>query len=419
MKDEMNVEIITIGDEILIGQIVDTNSAWMAVRLNQSGFSVVRVTSVKDVKEDIIEAINHAFVRADIVLMTGGIGPTKDDITKQTLCDYFGSSLVYSEDVYENIKEVLADRMRVINELTRLQAMVPDNCVVIQNHRGTAPITWFEKEEKVLVSMPGVPYEMMGAMEQEIIPRLLERYPEQPFIRHKHFLVSGFSESALAEKLTDWESGLEPFLKLAYLPAWGIIRLRITGVHVSDQLLEQSIEAQSEQLRDLLGGAIVSEEDILVEEVLGEKLKEKGLTLGVAESCTGGAIAQRVTRIAGCSAYFKGSVVAYSNDAKKMVLKVREETLNEHGAVSLETVKEMATGAQQVLRSDCAVATSGIAGPAGGSVEKPVGTICVAAVVKDRIEYRTFHFNGGRENNIKRTVNSTLLLLLEMLQEIE
>ncbi|MDD4636157.1 MAG: CinA family nicotinamide mononucleotide deamidase-related protein [Bacteroidales bacterium] len=415
----MNVEIITIGDEILIGQIVDTNSAWMAVRLNQSGFSVVRVTSVKDVKKDIIEAIDHAFLRADIVLMTGGIGPTKDDITKQTLCEYFGSTLVYSEEVYENIKDVLADRMRVINKLTRLQAMVPDNCVVVTNHRGTAPITWFEKEEKVLVSMPGVPYEMMGAMEQEIIPRLLERFPGQPFIRHKHFLVSGYSESALAEKLIDWESGLDSFLKLAYLPAWGIIRLRITGMHASDQLLEQTIEAQSVQLRKLLDTAIVSEEDISVEEVLGEKLKEKGLTLGVAESCTGGAIAQRITRIAGCSAYFKGSVVAYSNDAKKMVLKVREETLNEHGAVSLETVKEMATGAQQVLKSDCAVATSGIAGPAGGSVEKPVGTICVAAVVKDRIEYRTFHFNGGRENNIKRTVNSTLLLLLEMLQEIE
>lgn len=415
----MNVEIITIGDEILIGQIVDTNSAWMAVRLNQTGFSVVRITSVKDVREDIIDAFNRAFIRADIVLVTGGIGPTNDDITKQTLCDYFGSNLVYSEEVYENIKEVLADRMRIINELTRLQAMVPDNCVVITNHRGTAPITWFEKEEKVLVSMPGVPYEMMGAMEQEIIPRLLERYPEQPFIRHKHFLVCGFSESALAEKLVDWESGLESFLKLAYLPAWGIIRLRITGVHVSEQVLEQVIEEQSEQLRKLLGTAIFSEEDTSVEELLGKKLKEKGLTLGAAESCTGGSIAQRITRMTGCSAYFKGSIVAYSNDAKKVVLKVREETLNEHGAVSLETVKEMAIGTRQALKCDCAVATSGIAGPGGGSVEKPVGTICVAAMVKDRFELRTYHFNGGRENNMKRTVNSVLLLLLEMLQDIE
>ncbi len=415
----MNVEIITIGDEILIGQIVDTNSPWMAVRLNQAGFSVVCITSVRDVKEDIMEAFNRAFERVDIVLVTGGIGPTKDDITKQTLCDYFHTSLVYSEEVYENIKVVLADRMRTINELTRMQAMVPLHCNVITNRRGTAPITWFEKEGKVLVSMPGVPYEMKGSMEEDIIPRLLERYPEQPFIHHKHFLVSGFSESALAEKLVDWESGLEPFLKLAYLPAWGIIRLRITGIHRYEQVLQQVIHEQTLQLRELLGAAIFSEDDVSVEELIGEKLKEKGLTLGVAESCTGGSIAQRITRMAGCSTYFKGGVVAYSNDAKKVVLGVCEETLIKHGAVSLETVKEMAIGVQRALRSDCAVATSGIAGPAGGSVEKPVGTICVAAMVKDRVELRIYHFNGGRENNIKRTVNNVLLLLLEMLQEIE
>lgn len=411
----MLVEIITIGDEILIGQIVDTNSAWMAVELNKAGFEIAQITSVHDDAQHIINALNDAQTRADVILFTGGIGPTKDDITKQTLCKYFDTKLVFNEAVLRNIEELLKNRQRALNELTASQAMVPENCTVIQNPVGTAPITWFEKAGKVIVSMPGVPNEMKNAMSTEIIPRLQKRF-ETPAIVHKTIIVKGYPESALALKIADWENNLPEYLHLAYLPTYGIIRLRISGSSDNELALEFEINQQANQLSEILGDAIVSFEDIPLEILVGKVLKNKKITIATAESCTGGNIAHKITEVAGSSDYFKGSVVAYSNDIKQQVLHVAEDILAQHGAVSAETVEAMAIGARQLMRSDVAIATSGIAGPSGGTVEKPVGTVWIAVSTPHETTSRIYQFGTNRIQNIERTTQSAFLFLLEKLQ---
>ena len=316
----INVEIITIGDEILIGQIVDTNSAWMGVELNKAGFRIAQITSVHDDANHIVNALNNALGRADVVLFTGGIGPTKDDITKYTLTEYFDTKLVFDENVLLNIEELLKNRQRAMNELTRSQAMVPESCTVIQNPVGTAPITWFDKNEKVVISMPGVPYEMKTAMTNEIIPRLKARF-KTPAIVHRNVLVTGYPESALAIKIADWENALPADIHLAYLPNYSIVKLRLSGISDNELSMEFSINQQIAGLKDILGEAIVYEEDLPLEKIIGLKLGESNETIATAESCTGGNIAHKITSVQGSSAYFKGSVVAYSNEIKSRIIR--------------------------------------------------------------------------------------------------
>ncbi len=411
----VKVEVITIGDEILIGQIVDTNSAWMAVELNKAGFELAQITSVHDDAGHIVESLGLALKRADVVLFTGGIGPTNDDITKQTLAKFFDSKLVFDESVLRNIEQLFSTRPNwVINELTRAQAMVPDKCTVIQNTVGTAPVTWFEKDGKVIVSMPGVPYEMQYAMSQEIIPRL-QNYFKTPSIVHKTVQVYGYGESALALKIAEWEGGLPENVSLAYLPNYGVVKLRLSGVSDDVLALEFSMNQQIDKLSQILGSSIVSYEDVAIENLIGDALKLKGLMVATAESCTGGNIARRFTTIPGSSDFFKGSVVAYSNDVKTSLLQVFAGDIEKYGAVSQVVVEQMAAGARQLLKADVAVATSGIAGPAGGTLEKPVGTIWIAVCSDGKTVSREFRFGALREQNIQRATQAALLMLKEII----
>lgn len=413
----MNVEIIIIGDELLIGQVVDTNSAWMGQQLESEGFHVVWKTAVGDIEEDMLSAIDAAMNRAQIVLITGGIGPTKDDITRKTLCKYFDSGLHFSDDVYHNIEEIFNRNGRIMNELTRNQALVPDKATVIQNRAGTAPSTWFEHDGKILVSMPGVPYEMKWLVTNEILPRLKKQFQQDIYILHHTTWVNGFSESMLAIHLEEFENELPTSVKLAYLPQPGLIRLRLT-IHAATENEAQSIlDVQQKKLRALLQGHILTEEDKAPDELIGSILKKKGLTLGTAESCTGGRIASIITSTAGSSAYFAGGIVSYSNQVKENVLDVNPQDIEKHGAVSREVVEQMALGAIRKLKCDCAVATSGIAGPDGGTPEKPVGTVWIAAVVGNRVISECYHFSSIREQNILRSSNMALLMLLSLLKE--
>ena len=409
------IEIITIGDEILIGQIVDTNSAWMAVELNKAGFQLAQITSVHDEADHIKKALDEALLRADVVLMTGGLGPTKDDITKQTLCEYFGTKLVLNPDVLENIQQIYHTRQSVMNELTKSQAMVPENCTVIQNRAGSAPITWFEKEGKVIVSMPGVPLEMKKVMSEEIIPRL-QKYFKTPAIIHKTVQVYGIPESQLALRLTEWENALPEYLHLAYLPNFGIVKLRLSGAGQDEYKLEEAINQQIETLKSILGESIFAYEDKPVEKIIYEKLKISGLTVSTAESCTGGNIAHRLTLIPGISYCFKGSVVAYHNELKINALGVSARDIEQYGAVSSQISTQMAEGARKVMQTDLAVATTGIAGPTGGTDEKPVGTIWISVSSPERTITRRFNFGQfARENFIERSTMAALILLNEMI----
>ncbi len=409
------VEIITIGDEILIGQIVDTNSAWMAVELNKAGFEIAQITTVHDVKEQIIEALDLALVRADIVLFTGGIGPTNDDITKQTLCSYFNTQLVFDESVLKNIKQLFSNRPNLtINELTRAQAMVPESCTVIQNIVGTAPVTWFDKDNKVIVSMPGVPYEMKNIMSTEIIPRL-QKYFKTPTLLHKTVQVYGFGESALAIKIADWENELPGNIKLAYLPNSGIVKLRLSGMSDNMLELEFSMNQQISKLHQILESAIVAFEDIPMEELVAKLLISRNQTVATAESCTGGYIAHLFTSIQGSSEFFKGSVVAYSNEVKTNILKVSASDIESEGAVSQTVVEQMAVNVRRLLKTNFGVSTSGIAGPTGGTTEKPIGTVWIAVSSELGVISREYKFGNLRAQNIKRSTQAALLMLKEQL----
>lgn len=411
----LQVEIITIGDELLIGQVLDTNSAWMAQELNKSGFDVRYKTTVGDVEEDILDAFGRAFSRASVILVTGGIGPTKDDITKKALLQFFKTTLIFDNATLETIKEVVHGNHKILNGLTRNQAYVPAGSTVIQNKAGTAPVTWFEKEGKILVSMPGVPYEMKWAMTNEILPRLQMFFRKRGFIRHQTFWVKDYSESMLAIHLETFENELPASVKLAYLPASGLIRLRLTGKDSGETRLNETMDLQTGKLKALLSGSILSEEDDNPENILDRILKEKGLTLSLAESCTGGKLASLFTAIPGCSRYFKGGVVSYSNDAKKNILGVCFEDIKKYGAVSQTVVEQMVLGARRIFNSDCAIATSGIAGPDGGTDEKPVGTVWIAVSCKDRLIAREFLFSNSRESNILRSCNSGIRMLLDVI----
>lgn len=408
----MKTAIITIGDEILIGQIVDTNTAWMAQKLTNAGFEVTEKISIGDNARQIKDTISDVFSRVDVILTTGGLGPTKDDITKKTLCEYYGTELIFDDSVLENIRNVFPGSS-TLNPLTHDQAYVPRDCTVIQNRVGTAPITWFDRNDKVLVSMPGVPYEMKYNMENEIIPRLQAKYSAEAYV-NKVFIVGGYTESALAIHLTDWENELPEGFGLAYLPSPGMMKLRL---YVKGEKRREELEHETEKLRRLLGTAIYAEKDIPFEKILSEHLLRKGLTVGTAESCTGGNIAHLITSIPGSSQYFKGGIVSYSNEAKCNILQVSSSNIERDGAVSSSVVTEMAQGAQKVLNVDCAMAVSGIAGPDGGTEEKPVGTVWIATAVGDRVISRKYQMGKFREMNIIRASNTAILQLLEMLRE--
>ena len=409
------VEIITIGDELLIGQVIDTNSAWMAPELNQRGFDVRYKTTVGDNEPDILDAFERALSRASIVLVTGGIGPTKDDITKKTLCKFFNTSLIFDETTLETIKEVIHAKNKSLNELTHDQAYVPENCTVIQNKMGTAPITWFEREGKILVSMPGVPYEMKWVMTQEALPRLQAFFQNSGFISHRSFWVKNYTEAMLALHLEDFENGLPASVKLAYLPTSGLIRLRLTGKDTDEIRLTEIMTLQIEKLKVLLSNSIISEANDNPEDILDRLLKEKGLTLSLAESCTGGKLAGLFTAIPGCSQYFKGSIVAYSNEAKEKILGVNADDIKKFGAVSQTIVEQMALGARAIFKSDCAIATTGVAGPGGGTPEKPVGTVWIAVSYKEHLIAQKFLFSNSRESNILKACNTGIKILLDVI----
>lgn len=411
----MKIEIITIGDEILIGQVVDTNSAWMGTQLNQQGWEVVRITTIADKKEDIWQAFDDAFQRADVILVTGGTGPTKDDVTKQVLCEYFGGELIFRSDILENIKEIFSRRSLKLNKLTETQAWVPNNAEVIMNRVGTAPCTWFEKQGKILVSMAGVPAEMKWVMNNGVIDRLSQRFNDGSAVLHHTFLVKNYTESALAECLVSFEEQLPSSFQLAYLPQPAIVRLRLTGRNHNSEVLTKQMDAYARQLRSILGKDIYSEEDLPLPELVGNLLLEKGVYMATAESCTGGTIAQMMTAIPGSSAYFKGGIVSYANEVKQHLLGVDAQVLESQGAVSEPVVRQMAEGATHACNTACAVATSGIAGPSGGTLEKPVGTVWIAAKYNERVITRCYSFGKIRDYNIAKASNTALLMLLELL----
>lgn len=414
----MNVSIIAIGDELLIGQVIDTNSGDIAIRLNPMGWRVNDVQVIADNAADITRAIDRAFELSDVVITTGGLGPTKDDITKETLCRYFGGELIENADVLENVKHVIEKRGLKMNELTERQAYVPTSCEVIQNRVGTAPIMWFEHDGKVLVAMPGVPFETREMLDRAVLPRLFKRFPVDGHIEHRNVMVTGYSESLLAMTIADWENSLPAYLHLAYLPNAGIVRLRIDGQHPDKALLMSEINYHHSQLVKMLGPEhVLSDKDIPLEEILLQLLIDKHYTIATAESCTGGNIAHLITSIPGSSEAFKGSVVAYSNDVKHNVLGVSEESLNEFGAVSRQVVEQMAEGVCRALGTDCAIATSGIAGPTGGSDEKPVGTVWIAIKTPSRVFSFSHRFPGNRQRVIFRASMASMIMAVEEIRQ--
>lgn len=411
----MEVSIIAIGDELLIGQVVDTNSGWIAQEITPYGWRVKSVRVVADNANEIKKAVSDAFNETNIILTTGGLGPTKDDITKQTLCDFFGGELIYDKEVEKNVLEVVAKRSLKINPLTAAQAYVPSSCRVIQNKVGTAPIMWFEKDGKVLVSMPGVPFEMQEMMHTEVFPQLKKKFQKDETVELKTFIVIGYSESLLAAALEEFENNLPKEIHLAYLPKPGLVRLRLTGVSKNSDDLTAKMEQAEQSLKQTLGESIICDKDMTVAEILGSLLTKKQFTVSTAESCTGGNIAHEITAVAGCSSYFKGTVVAYANEVKQNVLGVSQETLKKEGAVSEPTVRQMVEGVAQKLHTNCAIATSGIAGPGGGTDEKPVGTVWIAATANGKTVSELYHFAGNRSRVINHATTMAQLMLIKML----
>ena len=421
----MKAEIITIGDELLIGQVVDTNSAWMAERLNEVGIALHQITSVHDDRQHILTAIDEAFSRADIVFTTGGLGPTKDDITKNVLCEYFGTTLVEDKQVREHIYELYKDRPDALNRLTATQWLVPQAAEILPNRVGSAPIMVLEKEAKgerlkakgkVLIAMPGVPHEMKIAMTEQVIPyigRLCSEAMRREII-HRTILVHGIPESKLAILIEGWENALPVSMHLAYLPKDGLIRLRLSSY--GEATVEQ-LQMQIDTLLPLIKDYVLAIEDIALEALVGRLLVQRGKTISTAESCTGGRLAAALNAQSGSSAYYMGSVVAYDNSVKTNLLGVSPEILSVDGAVSESTVRQMAEGVRSLIGTDYAIATSGIAGPTGGTADKPVGTVWIAWATPSGTEAQCFHFGAAREREqiTQRAVTAALVHLVELL----
>ncbi|MCE5347501.1 MAG: competence/damage-inducible protein A [Bacteroidales bacterium] len=406
----MKAAIITIGDELLIGQTVDTNSAWIGAELSKSGFDVFRIISIHDRREDIIYSLNEVTGQADVVLITGGLGPTSDDITKQTLCEFFNTRLITDHEVLRMVEEMMLRRNFSMNENNRHQADVPESCRVLKNAAGTAPGMWFEKDGTIYISMPGVPIEMKYLMTEHVLPELKKRFRSQVII-HRNIMTFGMFEAKLAEMLTGFEADLPENIKLAYLPASGIIKLRLTATGTDFDSLSDMVNIQVNKLYKTIPEFIYGENEESLEMVIGKLLKKKNKSVCTAESCTGGEIAHLLTSIPGCSDYYNGSVVAYANSAKVQILGVKKELIEIYGAVSEEVVREMATGARSLFKTDYALATSGIAGPDGGTDSKPVGTLWMAVASEKEIISEKMQFGSDRNTNIKRFSLTALNLL--------
>ena len=440
----MKAEIITIGDELLIGQVVDTNSAWMAQRLNEAGISLHQVTSVHDDRQHILRALDEAFSRVDIVLTTGGLGPTKDDITKHVLCEYFHTTLVEDPTVREHIHKLYKERPEVLNRLTATQWLVPASATILPNRVGSAPIMVFEKEVRgerlrapknatsvcgdpakvrgqLLIAMPGVPYEMQVAMQEQVMPFLESKVEcltskARGEVIHRTILLAGIPESTLAIRIEAWEDALPKTMHLAYLPKDGTIRLRLSTY---GEATSEEMDAQIAALLPLIKDYIIALEDKPLEAILGELLKQKNATIATAESCTGGRLAAALNALPGSSAYYLGSVVAYANEVKEQVLGVEQDTLTQHGAVSEQTVREMAEGVRRLMHTDYAIATSGIAGPDGGTKEKPVGTVWIAWATPEGTVAERYQFGVARlrEQITQRAVTTALVRMIRLVKQ--
>ncbi len=412
----MNASIITIGDEILIGQIVDTNSVSIARHLNDAGIVVREKVSIGDDRSAIVETLRRSLAASQVVILTGGLGPTKDDITKKTLAEMFGSRLVNDPVVAAHVERMLTERDIAFNELNRSQALVPACCTVLFNAHGTAPGMWFEDEGRVVVSLPGVPFEMEHLMQDEVMPRLKARFALKQIV-HRTLITSGLAESMLAERIETWETALPPYLKLAYLPNPGAVRLRLSAYEVEGESVSQEIERQFAALRTLIPEHIVGFETATLQELVHNLLTERGQTLATAESCTGGTIAARFTAMPGASAYFRCGVVSYSNEAKIGLLGVDPAALERFGAVSEQVARQMAEGVRRAADSDYAVATTGIAGPAGGSAGKPVGTVWIAVAGPRGTVAVLKQCGTDRGQIIDRASSQAIALLREQLSQ--
>ena len=410
----MKSTIITIGDEILIGQILDTNSRYISQALNRLGVVVAERTSIGDSADQIVETLDRALAATDIVIITGGLGPTKDDITKHTLARYFNSELIYNEQVGDFVRGLLERRGIAFNDLNRGQAMVPECCTVLHNAHGTAPGMWFERDGKVVVSLPGVPFEMVHLIDDIVIPKLRETFDLKAIV-HRTMITSGIAESILAERIATWEDALPEVLHLAYLPAPNIVRLRLSAYEVDGESVAQLIDEQFELLRAIIPEAIVGFEDATVEQLVHNALIASGKTLSVAESCTGGNIAAKFTAMAGASAYFQAGVVSYSNEAKIDILGVNADDIALYGAVSEQVALQMAEGVKKAGRSDYGISTTGIAGPTGGSAEKPVGTVWIGISTPERTFAVLKNCGTDRGQIIQRATAYAIKMLYEEL----
>ena len=406
----MKAEIITIGDELLIGQVVDTNSAWMGEVLNQIGIKINRITSISDNREEIISTLKEASQRAQLILITGGLGPTNDDITKKTIADFFGVKMRFDEKAFEDVVRLFTIRGREVSAINRMQAEVPENCITLYNKVGTAPGMWFDEKDVVFVSMPGVPYEMKYLMENEVIPRVKQRF-KTPYIVHSTILTFGIGESFLAEKIATFENALPDTIKLAYLPSAGSVRLRLSGSGDNEQELNNLIRQLTNELSSLIPEYIYGFEKDELPKVVGDLLKSKGLTLATAESCSGGFMAHLITSIPGSSAYYMGSSVTYSNESKTQLLNIPPSLIEQHGAVSEPVVLAMVESAKKLFNVDCAIATTGVAGPGGGTPEKPVGTVWVGVSTPDETKAYLLKLGDNRLRTIEIAALSGLNLL--------
>ena len=410
----MKAAIVTIGDEILIGQIVDTNSGFIAKSLDKIGIETYEMLSISDNKQHILDTFSLLQNKVEVVIITGGLGPTKDDITKHTLCDYFEDTLVRNTAVENHVIDLIERALgREASQINKDQALVPSQCTVLHNQVGTAPGMWIKKENTVFISLPGVPYEMKYLIENQVIPKLVQEY-QRPYIIHKTILTYGQGESHVAERIEDWENQLPECIKLAYLPSPGRVRLRLTARGTNKKQLEDTIAENVKSLDAIIHDIIVGfEEEDTIEVVLGRILKDKKLTVATAESCTGGKIAQLLTSVSGASAYFKGSVVSYATDAKINVLGISKDVIAQHSVVSKEVASAMALSVQKIMHADYAIATTGNAGPAKGDADAEVGTVCIALATPNGVIVEEFNFGQPREKVIDRAVIKSL----EMLQK--
>lgn len=410
----MKATILSIGDELLIGQTLNTNVHWMSQKMNEIGIDVIHHVSLSDEKNDIINCLENAMSTSQLVLITGGLGPTSDDITKDVLCEYFGGKLVFNQATMENIERIFELRKRLINEATKQVAYLPDVCIPIQNKNGTAAGMIFKKDGKTVVSMPGVPYEMKAMITDDVIPYLKTNY-NLPYIFHYSILTAGVGETQLADKLIDFEKNKDSRIKLAYLPNIGKVRLRLTIKGENKEELENIIHHAKTEVLDAIGEYVYGFDDDLLEKNIGDLLLERNLTVGAAESCSGGYLSHLITSVSGSSAYFKGSIISYANEIKENILQVKSETLQQFGAVSEETVKEMISGALHTLNVDVAIAVSGVAGPTGGTQGKPVGTVFIGVGTTDNIIVKKLSFTNHRGRNIELSAVVALVMLRKFL----